>query len=180
MFRGRKVRSPGNQPNSLLSSCATPTPGGVVLPFLGKGLSPPGGEWNTARQGIFQTRLVLGREVPAARLPPYSPRVCEAITCSTPVYVLVFTCGQQGSRNLRRRPIWPAPVRGHWEALFSHPRQVRDGSTHCPLGVRAGQPGSSADSKRNSLGASAPQCTCFRLSPARAWIYVHACVRPSV
>lgn len=139
MFRGRKVRSPGNQPNSLLSSCATPTPGGVVLRFLGKGLSPPGGEWNTARQGIFQTRLVRGREVPAARLPPYSPRVCEAITCSTPVYVLVFTCGQQGSRNLRRRPTWPAPVRGHWEALFSHLRQVRDGSTPCPLGVRAGQ-----------------------------------------
>lgn len=106
------MRSPGNQPsqsNSLLSSFATPTPGGVVLPFLGKGLSPPRGEWNTARQGIFQTRLVLGREVPAARLPPYSPRVCEAITCSTPVYVLVFTCGQQGSRNLRGVPPGPPP-----------------------------------------------------------------------
>lgn len=58
----------------------------------------------------------------------------EAITCSAPVYVLVFTCGRQGSRSLRRCPTRPASIRGHWAALSSHPHQVRDSSAPCPLG----------------------------------------------
>lgn len=51
----------------------------------------------------------------------HSPLVCEAITCSAPVYVLVFTCGRPGSRNLRRCPTRPAPVGGHRAALSPTP-----------------------------------------------------------
>ena len=72
MFRRRKMRSPGNQPSQVVL-LRYPTPGGVVFPFLGKGLSPTGGKWNTARQGIFQTRLVWGREVPRREAPPVQP-----------------------------------------------------------------------------------------------------------
>lgn len=102
------------QPNNLPSFCATPTPGGVLLPFLGEGLSPlRGGERNPARPGTLQTRPEPGWEV--LLLTPgrveLSPLVCEGITCSAPVYVLMFTCGRLGSRNLRRRPTRPNPRR---------------------------------------------------------------------
>lgn len=76
---------------------------------------------------------------PDARVGEHSPQVCEAITCSAPVYVLVFTCGRPGSSNLRRCPTRSAPVGGHSAALFSNPGQVRDSRALCPLGVRAGQ-----------------------------------------
>ena len=72
MFRIRKMRSPGNQPSQVVL-LRYPTTGGVVFPYLGKGLSPTGGKWNTARQGIFQTRLVWGREVPRREAPPVQP-----------------------------------------------------------------------------------------------------------
>lgn len=125
------------QPNNLPSFRATPTPGGVLLPFLGEGLSPlRGGERNTAWPGTLQTRPGPGWEV--LLLTPgrveLSPLVGEVITCSAPVYVLIFTCGRLGSRNLRRRPTRPAPVGGHLVALFSHLRQVRDSKAPCPLG----------------------------------------------
>lgn len=75
----KEGESPGNQPSQSTVCCprpTTPTPGGVVLPFLGEGLIPSKGEWNTARQCIFQTRLVLRRRFPPRGSPSYSPRVC--------------------------------------------------------------------------------------------------------
>lgn len=136
MFRRRKVRSPGNQPsqsNSLLSSFATPTWG--VVPYSGEGLIPSKGRMEYSPAMYLSNSLSTAEGLAASART--APRVSEAITCSTPVYVLVFTCGQQGSRNPEASHL-ARPVRGHWEALF-HPHQVRDGSTPCPLGVRAGQ-----------------------------------------
>lgn len=75
-----------------------------------------GGEWTTARPGTLQARPAPGRAVPALRpgWGEHSPQVCATITCSAPVYVLVFTCGLPESRNLWSCPTRPAPVGGPW------------------------------------------------------------------
>lgn len=104
---------------------------------------------------------------PAAGVGEHSPLVCGAITCSAPVYVLVFTCGRPGSRNLRSCPTRPAPVGGRRAALFSHLRQVRDSRAPCPLGVPVGPWRCSRDCKGNPQGASFPECTCVRVSQVR-------------
>lgn len=120
---------------------------------------------------------------PDAGVGEHSPLVCEAITCSAPVYVLVFTCGRPGSRNLRRCPTRPAPVGGHRAALFSHPRQVRDSRAPCLLGVRVGPWRCSRDCKGNPLGASFPECTCVPVSQVRgsvcARVWTRRCEFPS-
>lgn len=100
---------------------------------------------------------------PAAGVGGHSPLVCEAITCSAPVYVLVFTCGRPGSRNLRSCPTRPAPIGDRRAALFSHPRQVRDSRAPGPLGVPVGPWRCSRDCKGNPQGASFPECTCVRV-----------------
>lgn len=100
-----------------------------------------------------------------------SPQVRKVITCSAPVYVLVFTCRPRGSRSRVRCPTRPTPFRDP-PALFSHPRQlsITGQQTSLSAGVRAGQERCSKNCKRDPLGASFPQCTCVRVSQVRAWV----------
>lgn len=133
----------------------------------------PGGEWNAVRPGTKQTRPGLGWISAPWWGWGHRPLVCGAVTCSAPVYVLVFTCGRPGSRNLRVRPTRPAPVGSHRAAPFPHP--IRDRRVPCPLWVRAGRLALSLGVQGWPTGRVLSECMCVRVSQVRAWVCARVC-----